>query len=122
VLALDSARNVEEIVRVEQQPSGLGWTPDGQMLIVSMLDRRLLRLDQPRSGDPHLFVVADLSTLATFHCNDMVVSADGRAYVGNFGFDLDAGEAPRPATIVSARCASGLSSAASAAARPPWAQ
>jgi sugar lactone lactonase YvrE len=95
VLALAPDGTVEEIVRVEQQPSGLGWTPDGHLLIVSMIDRRLLRLDGAR-----LVEVADLSTLATFHCNDMVVSADGRAYVGNFGFDLDAGERPRPATIV----------------------
>lgn len=96
VLALDPTGGVEEIVRVEQQPSGLGWTPDGRMLIVSMLDRRLLQCG-PRDG---LSEVADLSALASFHCNDMVVDADGRAYVGNFGFDLDAGESPRPATLV----------------------
>jgi sugar lactone lactonase YvrE len=100
VLALDSAGNVEEIVRVEQQPSGLGWAPDGRLLIVSMLDRRLLRLDHGGPDGARLSVVADLSALATFHCNDMVVAADGRAYVGNFGFDLDAGESPRPATLV----------------------
>jgi sugar lactone lactonase YvrE len=97
VLALDPAGGVvEEIVRVEQQPSGLGWTPDGRMLIVSMLDRRLLQFD----GRDGLSEVADLSTLASFHCNDMVVDLEGRAYVGNFGFDLDAGEPPRPATLV----------------------
>jgi len=97
VLALDPAGGVvEEIVRVEQQPSGLGWTPDGRMLIVSMLDRRLLQFDA-RDG---LSEVADLSALASFHCNDMVVDLEGRAYVGNFGFDLDAGEPPRPATLV----------------------
>jgi sugar lactone lactonase YvrE len=95
VLALDPAGAVEEIVRVEQQPSGLGWTPDGRMLIVSMLDRRLLQFDGKR-----LTEVADLSALASFHCNDMVVAADGRAYVGNFGFDLDAGAPMRPATLV----------------------
>jgi sugar lactone lactonase YvrE len=100
VLAVDAAGRLDEIVRVEQQPSGLGWTPDGRMLIVSMIDRRLLRLDPGGSGGGRLTEVADLSALATFHCNDMVVSADGRAYVGNFGFDLDAGERPRPATIV----------------------
>jgi sugar lactone lactonase YvrE len=103
VLALAADGSVEEIVRVEQQPSGLGWTPDGRLLVVSMLDRRLLRLE-PDSRDAskrdRLTEVADLSALATFHCNDMVVSADGRAYIGNFGFDLDAGERPRPATIV----------------------
>jgi sugar lactone lactonase YvrE len=48
-----------------------------------MRDRRLLRLD---TGG--LTEVADLSALASFHCNDMVVDAQGRAYIGNFGFDL----------------------------------
>jgi len=100
VLALASDGTVEEIARVAQQPSGLGWTPEGQMLIVSMIDRRLLRLDPGAAADGRLVEVADLSALATFHCNDMVVSADGRAYVGNFGFDLDAGERPRPATVI----------------------
>jgi sugar lactone lactonase YvrE len=100
VLALAPDGAVEEIVRVEQQPSGLGWTPDGQLLIVSMIDRRLLRLDPGGSDGARLVEVADLSALATFHCNDMVVSNDGRAYVGNFGFDLDAGERPRPTTII----------------------
>ena len=42
------------------------------------------------STTARLVVHADLSSIATFHCNDMVVDADGRAYVGNFGFDLDA--------------------------------
>jgi sugar lactone lactonase YvrE len=96
VLALDPSGAVEVVVRVDQQPSGLGWTPDGRMLIVSMLDRRLLRLE----ADCTLTELADLSDLATFHCNDMVVADNGRAYVGNFGFDLDNGEAPRPATLV----------------------
>ena len=38
---------------------------------------------------------ADLSGIATFHCNDMVVDGTGRAYVGNFGFDLDGEMAAR---------------------------
>ena len=96
VLALDPSGAVEVVVRVEQQPSGLGWTPDGRLLIVSMLDRRLLRLE----ADGTVTEVADLSQLATFHCNDMVVAGNGRAYVGNFGFDLDNGAAPRPANLI----------------------
>jgi sugar lactone lactonase YvrE len=96
VLALDPSGAVEVVVRVEQQPSGLGWTLDGCLLIVSMLDRRLLRLE----ADGTLIEVADLSELATFHCNDMVVASSGRAYVGNFGFDLDNGAPPRPANLI----------------------
>jgi sugar lactone lactonase YvrE len=73
----------ETVVEVPGQPSGLGWLPDGRMLVVSMNDRRLLRLD---AGS--LVEAADLSTLASWPCNDMLVDSQGRAYVGNFGFDL----------------------------------
>ena len=82
-------------MNVPGQPSGLGWLPDGRLLVVSMLDRRLLRLD-----DEGLVEVADLSALATGPCNDMVVDAEGRAYVGNFGFDRHQGEEPRTAVLV----------------------
>jgi sugar lactone lactonase YvrE len=84
----------ETVVVVPQQPSGLGWRPDGTLLIVSMRDRRLMRLDGGKLG-----LVADLSALATGNCNDLVVDAAGRAYVGNFGFDRHAGEAPRAAVL-----------------------
>jgi sugar lactone lactonase YvrE len=33
---------------------------------------------------------ADLTGLATFHANDMLVDASGAAWVGNFGYDLHA--------------------------------
>src|SRR5438093_6565704 len=73
VVAVTPDGIVEPIVDVPTQPSGLGWLPDGRLLVVSMTDRRLLRLEGGR-----LVVHADLSGLATFHCNDMVVDADGR--------------------------------------------
>lgn len=85
----------EVVTTVPGQPSGLGWLPDGRLLVVSMLDRRLLRLD----GDT-LVEVADLSGLAPFHCNDMVVDARGRAYVGNFGFDLLARAEPKATALI----------------------
>jgi sugar lactone lactonase YvrE len=72
-------------VTTPQHPSGLGWLPDGRLLIVSMQDRKVLRREQ----DGTLVVHADLNHVATWHCNDMVVDAQGRAYVGNFGFDLE---------------------------------
>jgi sugar lactone lactonase YvrE len=85
----------EEVATVPNQPSGLGWLPDGRLLVVSMVDRKLLR--QETSGE--LAVHADLSSLATGYVNDMVVAGDGTAYVGNFGFDLMSGAAPRPAPL-----------------------
>lgn len=79
----DRALRVE--CTLDDQPSGLGWLPDGRLLVVSMIHRKVLR----READGSLVTHADLSGIAEFHCNDMVVDAAGRAYVGNFGFDLE---------------------------------
>lgn len=96
VVAIDLDGGVEEIVTVEQRPSGLGWLPDGRLLVVSMGDRRLLRLDAETVVEH-----ADLSRLASFDCNDMVVDGRGNAYVGNAGFDMrERPFRPRPAQIV----------------------
>ena len=67
-----------------EQPSGLGWMPDGSLLVVAMTARRVLRV-----ADGEVTIHADLSEIATWHCNDMVVAADGTAYVGNFGWDIE---------------------------------
>jgi sugar lactone lactonase YvrE len=97
VLSFDAdGGDVREELTVEGQPSGLGWAPDGSLLVVSMLDHRLLR----RSPD------GDVTEVASFgeHCggpaNDMVVDAVGRAWIGNFGFDLMAGARAEAANLV----------------------
>jgi sugar lactone lactonase YvrE len=95
VKRVDAQGQVHTVVEVPMQPSGLGWTPDGRLLVVSMLDHRLLRLDPAGLVD-----VADLSAFAGGPCNDMVVSATGRAYIGNFGFDLLAKAPPVPTVLV----------------------
>ena len=87
VVTVSPGGDREHRVVVPEQPSGLGWLPDGDLLIVSMLDRRLLRWN----GE-ELTEHADLSDLVSAPCNDMVVDGDGRAYVGNFGFDRHKGE------------------------------
>lgn len=92
VLRVAPGGTVETVAEVAGQPSGLGWLPDGRLLVVSMNDRRLLRQDGDR-----LVEAADLSDLAAWPCNDMLVDSAGRAYVGSFGFDLQA-RAPFAAT------------------------
>ena len=94
VLAISMDGATELIARVPQ-PSGLGFLPDGRLLIVSMRERKILR----RDADGSLSTYADLHSLAPWHLNDMLVDRDGRAWVGNFGFDL-MGAAPTSTTVL----------------------
>ncbi|BBZ01542.1 gluconolactonase [Mycolicibacterium chitae] len=59
-------------------PSGLGFCPDGCLLVVSSEKRQVLHYD---GEDVTGF--ADLSELARANLGDMVVDAHGRAYIGS---------------------------------------
>jgi sugar lactone lactonase YvrE len=59
-------------------PSGLGFRPDGSLLITSAEDRQVLRYD----GDD-VVTIADLSDVVAANLGDMVVDDTGRAYVGS---------------------------------------
>lgn len=87
VYALDSDGSVADQFLVPGNPSGLGWLPGGELLVVSMENRQLLK----RSGTS-LEVAADLSEHHSGDSNDMVVDTQGRAYIGNIGFDFNAGD------------------------------
>lgn len=82
------------VLEVENRPSGLGWLPDGSLLVVSMKDHRLLRV-----ADGEVTTHADLSDVCGGDLNDMVVDARGRAYVGDLGFDLMGGGAPASTSL-----------------------
>lgn len=85
IRSVDLAGDHRIELTLDDQPSGLGWMPDGSLLFVSMRRRQVWR----RHPDGSLAMHADLAALTAHLCNDMVVDAEGRAYVGNFGFDLD---------------------------------
>ena len=89
----------EVVLRMDGQPSGLGWLPDGRLQVVSMLDHRVLR----QEPDGSVVVHADVSPHARHRSNDMLVDPAGRAYVGNFGFDPEAADpadrAPAPTSL-----------------------
>jgi sugar lactone lactonase YvrE len=95
VMTVDTDGGTAEILSVEGQPSGLGWMPDGSLLVISMRDHRILRW----TADG-VTVHADVGEYCGGHLNDMVVDSRGRAYAGNFGFDLMAFGDPAPATLV----------------------
>jgi len=63
-------------------PSGLGFRPDGSLLIVSTEDRQVLRYD----GDT-VVAIADLTALVPASLGDMVVDDLGRAYIGSQAFE-----------------------------------
>ena len=83
-----------KLLELPTLPSGIGWLPDGTLCVVSMEDRRLVRLTP--SGPS---IVADLSSVSPYVINDMVIDRAGRAYVGTFGCDFNAGDSPRPTQI-----------------------
>jgi sugar lactone lactonase YvrE len=60
-------------------PSGLGWLPDGRLLLVAAEGHWLLTLESDATLARH----ADLSEVTTHWCNELVVDASGRAYVGS---------------------------------------
>jgi sugar lactone lactonase YvrE len=92
-LTLDGA--LTTVLDLDDAPSGLGWTPEGRLLVVAMERRELLEVTA--SGP---VVRADLTGLTRVRANDMVVDATGGAYVSSFGFDLLAGQAPEPTVLV----------------------
>ena len=97
VIATTLAGEAETMLDLgDAQPSGLGWTPDGDLLVVGGLEKQLLR----RAADGTVSVVAELADLCPRAANDMVVDAQGRAYIGNWGFDFAAGESPASTVIV----------------------
>ncbi|WP_433620841.1 SMP-30/gluconolactonase/LRE family protein [Nocardia sp. CA-120079] len=79
----DGVGEVETVVKVPGRAGGLGWLPDGRLLAVSMDGHCVYRLE----ADGQLVEHADLRDMAGGPVNDMLVDAQGRAYVGNFGFD-----------------------------------
>ena len=95
IYTMQTCGALQTVAHTADLPGGLGWLPDGTLLVVYMTQRRIMRL----SG-AELHPYADLSQHARFHCNDMVVDAVGRVYAGNFGFDLHGGEATRATEII----------------------
>ena len=59
----------EKVVSVPQQPSGLGWLPNGDLLISSMLDKTIYRWSEAQGLNKY----ADVSAIAERRINDMLV-------------------------------------------------
>jgi sugar lactone lactonase YvrE len=96
VVTVEPSGREAEVMRVAGQPSGLGWMPDGSLLVVSRCDGTVLR--RWPTGD--VMVHADVAHLCGGYLNDMVVDRHGRAYVGEMGFALDDFADPTTAMLI----------------------
>ena len=74
----------EEVVRIDDEPGGLGFAPDGALLVGTMERPRLLR-----HVEGEVETVVDLASLAVGRTNDLVTDAAGRTYVGMIGPDVN---------------------------------
>jgi sugar lactone lactonase YvrE len=81
---------------VPGRPSGMGFMPDGRLLLATALGRELLWV----SNNGATAVAADLGTMAKSLLNDMVVHQSGRAYVGDTGFKFGSDEPQRPGALL----------------------
>jgi sugar lactone lactonase YvrE len=84
----------EVVCDVPNRPSGVGFLPDGSPIVVSMTDRKLMRV-----VNGELVLYADLSSLSPTDLNDSVTDSKGQMYVGNFGYDLFGGAAKAPGNL-----------------------
>lgn len=87
---------VAVVTQVPGRPAGLGFLPDGRLLVASALDQLLSVWDGQQ-----LTALVDLSSVSLGLLNDMVVDGQGRAFVGDTGYNLMAGETARPGQIIS---------------------
>ncbi|MGD9995676.1 MAG: SMP-30/gluconolactonase/LRE family protein [Ilumatobacteraceae bacterium] len=92
VMTVDEQGNATVVAQFDDGvlPSGLGFLPDGRLLVANMSRPQVLRVDAPGSVSVH----ADVSQLASGNLNDMVVDDTGRAYVGAMG--TIPADVPRP--------------------------
>ncbi|MCW2761239.1 MAG: hypothetical protein JWR85_1440 [Marmoricola sp.] len=96
VLRIDPATgSAVPVCAVPGHPAGIGFLPDGRLLVAVGQTKQLLR----REPDGELGVHADLSEIATGMLNDMHVDPEGRAYVGNYGDDSVPPAPPFPAVL-----------------------
>ena len=112
VIALDATGESEVIAELDTFPFSIDWLPDGQMLITA--GRELLRLEPDGSLTTH----ADLSDLAEYGLNEIVVDGRGNAYVNGAGFDLMGGGEPAPGMVILLRLDGSLERVADGVAFP----
>ncbi len=94
VLTFAADGTATTVAEIPGSPSGLGFLADGSTLVVSQADATVTRI----APDGVLSTYADFSSIAGGPGNDLLVTADGHGYAGNFGFAIGA-EDPKPTAL-----------------------
>lgn len=89
-------RQATEVAAFPGRPAGMGFMPDGRLLLATALDKKLWWV----SAEGDITLAMDLSPHAKGLLNDMVVDCTGRAWVGDTGFDLLNGEPEAPGALL----------------------
>ena len=76
VYNVDTKGHATVVAKVPERPTGLGFLPDGTLLIAARGDKKVYRL-----GPDGLHVRADFTKTLGTRLDDMVVDTKGRAYV-----------------------------------------
>jgi sugar lactone lactonase YvrE len=88
VVSVDLEGNSDVVARVPNGLAGIGFLPDGRLLIAGDRDGLLLR----RESDGSLATHADLTNVFRPSWSDLVADGRGNAYISNVGFDFPNGE------------------------------
>ncbi len=92
-VTLDGAAT--EVAQVPGTPIGLGWLPDGTLLVTSSAGNRVLQVAP--DGSVGEYAQLDVAVHAS---NDMWVDQAGRCYVSHFGYDLFGGGTPATTGLI----------------------
>ncbi|HEU4321858.1 MAG TPA: SMP-30/gluconolactonase/LRE family protein [Roseiflexaceae bacterium] len=87
ILVVDGGGARTHIASAPSVPCSIDWLPNGEMLVVSGGDGRLLRSGPDGALRPY----ADLHSLAPHPWNELVVDGRGNVYVNTIGFDFPEG-------------------------------
>jgi sugar lactone lactonase YvrE len=91
IVAVDDAGATEVILEHRSLPMCFDFLPDGRLLLVSNQEQALLTLEPDGTLAPY----ADLRSLSSLGCNDIVVDGRGYAFVNSPNFDFASGPPER---------------------------
>jgi sugar lactone lactonase YvrE len=83
LVAVDLNGAARTVANFPDQPSGLGFLPDGSILVALRKSQRIVQIEPSslRKTTPPYRMYVDLSNYGGNHLNDMIVDMLGRAYV-----------------------------------------